>query len=121
MLVFFCISFLIYGAVSLHFYSNPSMDPLLVKTPKPSSAPLVLAGLFFFYGVVGLITKRSMAGRVFSGMVVVESSVMAFWKLFLNDVAPQTARLSSAIEGFSCFAIMVALIWATRKGASIWR
>lgn len=120
-LIFFGVSFFIYGTVSLYFYVHPSLDPLLGRTPNPSDAPVILAGIFFLYGVAGFITKRSIVGRVFSSMVVAESIVVAAWRLLFTDVSTQTTRLSGAIEGFTCFGILVLLMIATRKGASIWQ
>lgn len=120
MLVFFCISFFIYGSVSLYFYLHSSLDPLWTRTPAQTHAPTVLAGIFFVYGVYALWMRRRVLGKIFGAMISLESAVVLVWRLFLQDAPIAWVRLSGAIEGFSCFLIMLVLFLVSRHGSSVW-
>ncbi|MBN2717562.1 MAG: hypothetical protein JXX14_17050 [Deltaproteobacteria bacterium] len=121
MLVFLGVSFLIYGLTSLRFFLFPEIDPILGQPPQSSMATLVLIGLFFLFGVYGLAMHRSLAAKVFGITVALESAVALSWKILWADAAPRMLRLSGAVEGICCFVILLGLIMAVRKGASIWR
>ena len=121
MIIFFAVSFLIYGMASLQFYLAPETDPRMLKSSAPELGTMVFIGLAFLYGAYGIAMRRSIAGRIFGITIVVESAVAAAWQIPLKDAASQTVRLSGAIEGFTCFAILIGLFIAVRRGASIFR
>jgi hypothetical protein len=120
-LIFFIVSFFIYGMASLLFLFHPETDPLRHALPKPSGATLSMSGLFFVYGIYIAVFRRSMAGKVLGGTIITESAVAFTKMLCFHDAAPQHLRLSGVIEGSVCFLILLSLLLAVRKGASIWR
>lgn len=121
MLVFVAVSFFIYGAASLYFFLHPDADPLAARPPSDGRALLILAAFFCLWGAFGLLTKRSFTGRLFSALILAEAAVVALWRLLFTNAAPWALRLSGAVEGFICFGVLIALMAAVRKGASIWR
>jgi hypothetical protein len=120
-LMFFMVSFLIYGAMSLWYFAHPQTDPLVPNARNSSAATTALVIGFLLYGLVLLFLRRRLAGKILGGTIFAESAVVLVRNLLLQDVAIQTLRLSGAIEGLVCFAIFAGLLAAVGKGASIWQ
>ena len=119
-LIFFTVSFLLYGVISLQFYRTPETDPLRFNGDAASPASLVLIGVFWVYGVYAVVMRRSRAGKILGAAIVIETMVAASWKIVFTDASVQTVRLSGSIEGFTCCAICIGLLIAVWRGASIW-
>jgi hypothetical protein len=120
-LIFFMVSFFIYGALSLWYFIEPQSDPLVHRPQDSSTATTIVVSGFWLYGLGTFILRRSLAGKLLGGTIVAESTVVLFRNLALQDIAIQTLRLSGAIEGLICFVIFASLLAVVGKGASIWR